>query len=52
MSNLKKSLQNRQKQGKIKQVIIYSLKAIVMRKHIKIINLKRNIITLQNSKNA
>ena len=47
MINLKKSLQNKQKQGKIKQVIIYFLKVIVMRKHIKIINPKRNTITLR-----
>ena len=46
MSNLKKSLQNRQKQGKIKQVIIYFLEVIVMRKHIKTVNLKINTITL------
>ena len=47
MSNLKKSLQNRQKQGKIKQVIIYFLEVIIMRKQIKTVNLKRNTITLR-----
>ena len=46
MINLKKSLQNKRKQGKIKQVIIYFLEVIVMRKHIKTVNLKINIITL------
>ena len=38
MIDLKKSLQNKRKQGKIKQVIIYFLEVIVMRKHIKTVN--------------
>lgn len=50
MINLKKSLQNKRKQGKIKQVIIYSFETIVCINTSKLLIQKEILLLYENSK--